>query len=70
VKVSLTTQADEELTEGARFYRRVANAELGNAFISEFERLVSLLLEYLGLGAKSRGETRRSPLCRFLYSIF
>jgi plasmid stabilization system protein ParE len=58
------------LIEGVRFYRRAANTELGNAFISEFERSVRLLLEYPRLGAKWRGDTRRLPLRRFPYSIF
>jgi plasmid stabilization system protein ParE len=52
------------------FYRRAANTELGNTFISEFECSVRLLLEYPRLGAKWRGATRRLPLRRFPYSIF
>lgn len=35
MKVSLTPQAEQELTEGALSYAREANAELGQAFISE-----------------------------------
>lgn len=69
MKISLTPQADRELTEGALFYSREAGAELGHAFISEFERSVQLLQEHPRLGAKWRGTTRRLPLRRFPYRI-
>jgi len=69
VKVSLTPQAEQELTEGALFYAREANAQLGQAFISEFERSASLLVEQPRLGAIWRGKVRRLPLRRFPYSI-
>jgi hypothetical protein len=51
VKVSLAPQAEQELTEGALFYAREANAELGQAFISEFERSTTQLVEQSRLGA-------------------
>ena len=35
---SVSLEAERELTDGARFYAREANAELGLAFIAEFER--------------------------------
>jgi toxin ParE1/3/4 len=69
VKVSLTPQAEQELTEGALFYAREADAQLGQAFISEFERSASLLVEQPRLGAIWRGKARRLPLRRFPYSI-
>jgi toxin ParE1/3/4 len=65
----LRPRAEQELIEGARFYAREANAELGHAFISQFERSATLLLEHPNLGAVWRGSVRRLPLRRFPYSI-
>ncbi len=69
MKVSLVAEAEQELIEGALFYAREANAELGHAFISEFERSAAVLLEQPRLGATWRGKVRRFPLRRFPYSI-
>jgi plasmid stabilization system protein ParE len=69
VKVSLAPEAEQELVEGALFYAREASAELGRAFISEFERSAVLLVEQPRLGAVWRGAVRRLPLRRFPYSI-
>lgn len=69
MKVSVAPLAEQELIEGALFYARQANAELGHAFISEFERSVEFLREHPRLGAAWRGATRRLPLRRFPYSI-
>lgn len=69
MKVSLAPEAEQELIEGALFYVREANAQLGQAFISEFERSAALLVEQPRLGAVWRGTIRRLPLRRFPYSI-
>lgn len=69
MKVSLTADAEYELVEGASYYAREANVELGQAFISEFERSIGLLLTHPKLGAVWRGATRRLPLRRFPYSV-
>lgn len=69
MKVSLTSDAEHELTQGALYYAREANIELGQEFLSEFERSVGILLDYPKLGATWRGATRRLPLRRFPYSI-
>ena len=69
MKFSLAAEAEQELTEGARFYAAQANAELGHAFISEFERAIDLLRSHPRMGAPWRGSTRRLPLRRFPYSI-
>ncbi len=69
MKVSLAPEAEQELVEGALFYAREANASLGHAFISEFERSAALLAEQPRLGATWRGRVRRLPLRRFPYSI-
>ena len=69
MKVSLAADAEYQLVEGALYSAREANAELGQAFISEFERSIRLLLTSPKLGAVWRGATRRLPLRRFPYSV-
>jgi plasmid stabilization system protein ParE len=69
VTPSVSVEAERELIEGAAYYARQANAELGLAFIAEFERGLGVLSEYPRLGATWRGTTRRFPLRRFPYSI-
>jgi plasmid stabilization system protein ParE len=69
VKISLSAQAELELVEGAAYYAREANAEIAEAFISEFDRSARLLGEYPKLGTTWRGRIRRLPLRRFPYSI-
>ena len=46
-----------------------ANADLGFAFIAEFERALSALAAHPGLGAPWRALTRRLPLRRFPHSV-
>ena len=69
MKVSLTAQAELELVEGAAYYAREANAEIADAFISEFDRSAKLLGAFPKLGTTWRGRIRRLPLRRFPYSI-
>ena len=66
---SVSLEAERELIDGALFYAREANAELGLAFIGEFERSLGVLCTRPRLGAVWRGATRRFPLRRFPYSI-
>lgn len=66
---SVSVEAERELIDGALFFAREANAELGLAFIAEFERSVGVLCDYPPLGPVWRGSTRRFPLRRFPYSI-
>ncbi len=66
---SVSLEAERELIDGALFYAREANAELGLAFIAEFERSVGVLRTYPRLGPVWRGNTRRFPLRRFPYNI-
>lgn len=65
---SVSPEADWELTEAALYYAREANADLGLAFIAEFERGIALLCTQPHLGAPWR-RRRRLPLYRFPYSI-
>jgi toxin ParE1/3/4 len=66
---SVSSEADWELTREAVFYAREGGAELGNAFISEFERALSLLCANPELGVRWRNSRRRFPLRKFPFSI-
>ena len=65
---SVSPEAEWELTEGALFYASEGGADLGLAFIAEFERTLALLTRYPQLGAPWRLR-RRMPLRKFPYSI-
>ena len=65
---SLSPEADRELSDGAVYYTQEGTAELGLAFIAEFERALGLLCAQPQLGAPWRGR-RRFPLRRFPYSV-
>lgn len=67
--VSISPEADRELSEGAIHYAREADAQVGLAFILEFERALELLCGYPSLGAQWKNRRRRFPLRRFPYSI-
>lgn len=69
MRASLASDAEHELIESAKYYAQEANVELGQAFLSEFERSIELLLQHPKFGAVWRGVTRRLPLRRFPYSI-
>lgn len=47
---SVSLEAERDLIEGALFYAREANAELGLAFIAEFERALGVLCNFPYLG--------------------
>ena len=66
---SVSSGADRELTEGAVFYAREGGAEVGLAFIAEFERALDLLCRHPRLGTNWRNGRRRFPLRKFPYSI-
>ena len=65
----LHPEAAEDLREAAEFYRDRAGNALALAFIGDFERAVSLLLEHPGLGALFASGKRRWLLTRFPYSL-
>ncbi len=66
---SVSPAADWELSEGAMHYAREADAQIGLAFILEYERALALLCVHPNLGAPWRNGRRRFPLRRFPYSI-
>jgi toxin ParE1/3/4 len=69
VTPSVSLEAERELTDGALFYAREGNAELGLAFVAEFERALRVLCDQPRLGPVWRGTTRRFLLQRFPYGI-
>jgi plasmid stabilization system protein ParE len=66
---SVSPEADRELTDGAVYYARESGANLGLAFIAEFERAIELLSMHPELGAPWRGDRRKFPLRRFPFSV-
>ena len=69
MKVAVAPEAEQDLTDGALYYAQEANAELGLAFIAEFERALSVLAAHPRIGAPWRARTHRFPLRRFPYSV-
>jgi toxin ParE1/3/4 len=66
---SVSPEADWELTEEATYYAREGGAELGNALITEFDRVLALLCQYPRLGAEWRNRRRRFSLRKFPFSV-
>ena len=69
MRSSVGAEAERELIEGALFYAREGNADLGLAFIAEFERTLDFLCKHPEVAPVWRGSTHRFPLRRFPYSI-
>jgi toxin ParE1/3/4 len=66
---SVSPEADRELSDSSAYYAREANAEVGLAFILEYERALSLLCASPHLGTTWRNGRRRFSLRKFPYSI-
>jgi len=69
VKLVVAPLALGELRDAAAFYTLKANAELGLAFVAEFERTANYVLANPLLGVAFRGTRRRYIFRRFPYSI-
>jgi plasmid stabilization system protein ParE len=67
--LSVSPQADRELSDSSIFYAREANAEVGLAFILEYERTLALLCANPLLGTPWRNGRRRFSLRKFPYSV-
>ena len=67
--VSISPEAERELTDGALFYAEKEDPELGLAFIAEFERALEILRQQPNLGAPWRAMTQRFSLRRFPYFV-
>ncbi len=69
MKLVIVAPALAELRDAAAFYAASANADLGFAFVVEFERAVNLIRDNPEAGALFRGTRRRYLLRRFPYSV-
>ena len=69
MKLVVVPLALNELQDAAAFYAARANAELGLAFIAEFERTANQIQTSPMIGAIFRGDRRRCSLRRFPYSL-
>ena len=69
MKLVVAPLALAELHDAATFNALQATAELGLAFVAEFERTANLVLANPLLGAVFRDTRRRYTLRRFPYSI-
>jgi toxin ParE1/3/4 len=65
----LHPQAEQELADAAAFYEERAGAALARTFLSEFERVATLLVQSPHLGTPASGPFRIYPLRRFPYSV-
>lgn len=66
---SLHRDAERDLTDAFRFYKREAGAGVAKRFLVEFERTIALLLEFPGIGTLTNGQRRSYPLSGFPYSV-
>lgn len=69
MRLFIVPAALDELRDAAAFYTASANAELGLAFVAEFERAANAVLTNPRIGARFRGTRRRYFLRRFPYSL-
>lgn len=61
--------AFDELIEGASFYSSQISEPLGQALISEFERITTMLMQNPELGVKAAAGARRFGMRRFPFSV-
>jgi plasmid stabilization system protein ParE len=69
VTYSLHRGAELDLLEAARFYRQEGGAKLASRFLDEFYRVVTLLVEFPGLGTPADDVRRVHILQDFPYSL-
>jgi toxin ParE1/3/4 len=69
VKSTIVPLALAELREAAAFYSERAGADLGLAFVAEFERVVKMIQQNPLAGTALRANRLVYPLRRFPYSV-
>lgn len=69
MKLIVVAAALAELHDATAFYTARANAQLGLAFIAEFERVASLILAKPEIGRVFRSNKRRFVMRRFPYNV-
>lgn len=66
---SLHRGAAEDLREAARFYRQEAGLGVARRFLDEFERVVTLLEGFPGIGTPTADGRQAFPLTGFPYTV-
>lgn len=61
--------AEAELGDAAVYYAEHANQSIASAFVTEFERVLALLVVNQHLGTPADGGLRTYPFRRFPYSL-
>jgi len=69
VSYSLHRGAEQDPTDAFRFYKREAGSGVAARFLSEFERVVSLLEEFPEIGTPTSENRRSYPLTGFPDSV-
>jgi len=69
VTYSLHREAELDLLEAARFYRREGGVKLANRFLDEFDRVARLLVRFPSIGTPADDLRRVHPLQDFPYSV-
>ena len=69
MRVALHPDAEQDLFDAAAFYEAEASPALAARFISEFERVVRLLLASPGLGTPRARGRRGFPTTGFPYTV-
>ena len=65
----LSDEAEEELAHAAAFYLEQASVSVARAFLDEFTRTASLIVERPGLGTPVSRGRRLMPMRRFPFSV-
>jgi plasmid stabilization system protein ParE len=66
---SLHRGAEQDLLEAAQFYRREGGFRLANRFLSEFERVAHLVVEFPDIGTPTDELRRAHPSRDVPYSV-
>lgn len=66
---TLHREAEVDLFDAVRFYRREAGRAVANRFLDEFERVAELLVSNPNLGTATGDQRHAFPLHSFPYSI-
>lgn len=65
----LHPEAETDLTDAAVFYAKEASSHVASAFLTEFERVIALLIWNQQLGRRTTEGIRVYPFHRFPYSV-
>ncbi len=65
----LTPLAEEELAEAASYYKKKASAAIAAAFVAEFKRAMTIVMQNQQIGTPAEAGMRIYPFRRFPYSI-